>query len=870
MHSGFLEEYPLIRVDNFTATLPRLPPELPPSARHDLPRGATNFSSPHISFLSHPHTDHLAGLSSLTRQSAPIYCSNVTKQLLLALERKADRERFDAGEGSRKRPYQSLRKSQKECQILTRERGAGHIAGWDLLHGLPFNEPMMLNYTAQMSIRVTLLPANHMPGSAMILIEGSRGTILHTGDMRAEEHFIEHLLTKTHLGRLPLQHFKMPISPEIVQGEAQGDSLEKLQDFHPIPRLMNIYLDTERLLDSGIPLSKSAAIYDVLQLLRILPKKLRVHIGCWTSGYEEFLLSLAATFPSEQSGFIHVDRYKMGLMQIMSMDSIFVDLPKVCSTDKGQCQRFCACEDSDCIEASDIRVEASEGMDELRWGIVKQDLIKAIAEARAGNDEWPRRIPLPLQRHSPLPEIFSMIKRLKPVKVTANTASYSARFVLGKISEQLSLSGHENEMERQRILMGCKGTSDASQWIECCQIWDNMAGVETTEESEAAFYAQIGQFRRRLRTLSKLQSHRLELERMDADEGPSVLVAEIDLAQPTSSVTGPWSAQGRYAAAGASPFLTPAMRRANAATTSSTLVANNSTTRDTDSTKASGPILSIELASRYLAYASMFLGWKIRNPSRYHPPLAWKAIRKMNPILARQSEEALLKELGLAIPPWDDDSTEKNTTSDGSISTIEMIPVPKTPPLRATFSTNGKSSSPNRVRIAEKESISPLQLAGTALLRRLDEEAASQDLIDRIESEQSQCAGLDEVDAQMADIENIPIATLTTLERQLRGDLTTSYEDKEGVEAEGLYSQIVSEWQQAEVISLDKRRFTLQLNIVGAAIRSRRGRRMLCWNNVDFQKAYHALRRIYSGQRSSLPVRGQAVLSSLRKSFYNK
>jgi hypothetical protein len=133
MHSGFLDEYPLIRVDNFTCKLPLLPPTLPDSSFDDLPLGATHFSPPHISLLSHPHTDHLAGLASLSRQSAPIYCSTITKDLLLALERRTDRQRHDAGLAPKKCPYRMLKKSQRECQVLEREVGSSGAGSWDLL-----------------------------------------------------------------------------------------------------------------------------------------------------------------------------------------------------------------------------------------------------------------------------------------------------------------------------------------------------------------------------------------------------------------------------------------------------------------------------------------------------------------------------------------------------------------------------------------------------------------------------------------------------------------------------------------------------------------------------------------------------------------
>lgn len=49
----------------------------------------------------------------------------------------------------------------------------------------PFMIPLEFNkdYTIE-SVSVRLIDANHCPGAAMILIKGSKGTVLHTGDFR--------------------------------------------------------------------------------------------------------------------------------------------------------------------------------------------------------------------------------------------------------------------------------------------------------------------------------------------------------------------------------------------------------------------------------------------------------------------------------------------------------------------------------------------------------------------------------------------------------------------------------------------------------------------------------------------------------------
>ncbi|UZJ54575.1 hypothetical protein CBS101457_003895 [Exobasidium rhododendri] len=880
MHSGFLEEYPLIRVDNFTSKLPLLPPSLPTTSLDDLPSEATHFSQPHLSLLSHPHTDHLAGLSSLSRQSAPIFCSDVTKRLLLAMERKVDRQRFDAGLAMKKCPYRMLRKSQKECQVLEREAGKSSAGSWDLLHSLSFNSPIVLPYTARTSIRLTLLCANHMPGSTMFLIEGERGAILHTGDMRAEEQFIQALLTKSHLCRLSLQHFHIPISPENRKdGQpfegGESDSIERCQKFVAKPRLSNIYLDTERLLDSGVPLTKSEAILDVIQILRLFPRSTRVYIGCWTSGYEEFLISLSKAFPEGDEGKIHMDRYKKNLYQLMAHDPTFDDLWNMGATDKNDCGRFCACEEEACIESCDVRIEANEGMDASDWRSIKEDLLKRIRQARRQECPWPQKIPLPLQRHSPLREIFAMIRKLQPVKVTANTAHCPARFILAQISQRLTLCGCKDETDRQRSLMGSKGRIDAAEWKTCSEAWSESL-KEGDEMDDEAFFQQVRRFKSTLRGRSRPDTDRIAREAMDAEEGPASNQSIV--ASSLAPASGPWNEKGRYAANITSPFLTPAMRRA--------AMEKGSVSPEKKDKETLGPALTVELASRYLAYASMFLGWRIRNPSRYRPELAWKAVRKMRPDLAKQSEEALLKELGLAIPAWEGESSSvvKYAAEETSKTSLLMVErdMESTPTLNTT-TCEGLNTPPNRAKSLQ-ESISPFQLGSAArLLHRLDEKVASQEMNGGLIEGREEDVELVKVtrgagsegdhcfeDTTEEDQENVAISLdedrddfFANLEMQLRESQRNIIFKATRPRGERVYSRIMSEWQHVE--PTDMNRFSSQLNLIGAAVRSRRGKAMLCWEKVNFLEAYQSLKSIYATRNASLPHRGRVVLRHLRE-----
>ena len=122
--SGVVEPYDFIKVDKFH------------SSRKTI----------QVFILSHMHEDHLGGLTR-GDYNAPdtewshgsIYCSEITYRLMLLR-------------------FPNLK---------------------------PFMIPLEFNkdYTIE-SVTVRLIDANHCPGAAMILIKGSKGTVLHTGDFR--------------------------------------------------------------------------------------------------------------------------------------------------------------------------------------------------------------------------------------------------------------------------------------------------------------------------------------------------------------------------------------------------------------------------------------------------------------------------------------------------------------------------------------------------------------------------------------------------------------------------------------------------------------------------------------------------------------
>jgi len=102
-------------------------------------------------FCTHAHADHVVGLER--RDWAPavvggkIYCTATTREVLV-------------------RRWPKL----------------GRFA-----RALTLDEPHAIHLTTTTTITVTLIDAGHCPGSAMVLIEGECGRVLHTGDFRRED-----------------------------------------------------------------------------------------------------------------------------------------------------------------------------------------------------------------------------------------------------------------------------------------------------------------------------------------------------------------------------------------------------------------------------------------------------------------------------------------------------------------------------------------------------------------------------------------------------------------------------------------------------------------------------------------------------------
>ncbi|ROT36425.1 artemis protein [Sodiomyces alkalinus F11] len=237
---GIVAEFPDIRVDFF--------------------RPSPHRQAPLACFLSHVHSDHLAGLESL--RSPFVYCSAATRQILLRLERYPCRINFAKGIlEARVQTFKKLR---------------------FLLKPIPLDTPTCLELAPGRHIRVTLFDANHCPGAVMFLLEGDGKAVLYTGDVRCEPWFVNSVAR----------------NPSLVEYSSHIKTLDK------------IYLDTSILDD--IPLqTKADGIAELVRKIVVYPPGTIFHVQAWTYGYEEVWIALSKALNSR----IHVDDYKMNIFQ---------------------------------------------------------------------------------------------------------------------------------------------------------------------------------------------------------------------------------------------------------------------------------------------------------------------------------------------------------------------------------------------------------------------------------------------------------------------------------------------------------------------------------------------------------------------------
>lgn len=201
-----------------------------------------------VFFLSHMHADHTAGLTS-SWNTYTIYCSELTRRLAIA----------KLGVNS------------------------------DLVVGLPLDESVIVNLdeAGKETMTVTLVDANHCPGSVMFIFEGYFGKILYTGDFR----YCERLTTHSAI---------------------QGKQFDVLY-------LDNTYCDPKCVFPS-----RTQATVNILEIIRSHPE-CKVVIGLHNLGKEMLLHTIAVVFQT----WIGVDPTRKETLKLLEMPDVFT-----CEVDK--------------------------------------------------------------------------------------------------------------------------------------------------------------------------------------------------------------------------------------------------------------------------------------------------------------------------------------------------------------------------------------------------------------------------------------------------------------------------------------------------------------------------------------------------------
>ncbi|KAF1798204.1 beta-lactamase-like protein [Mucor lusitanicus] len=214
---GRIREYPVVAIDNFQSN---------------------SFAKYFI--LSHVHTDHMTGLTDCNFNKQ-IYCTEESARLVPHL-------------------------------VVRRNKQPKYRHLQNLLIPVKYNQVVQLDTPEYGIISFQFLPANHCIGAAMILIDGRNGSVLYTGDTRAEPRFYEESLT-----------------------------LVKKR------RIQNLYMDTTCVKENAEKfISKQRSCELLINLIRKHGNHHHFYMDCWAFGYEECWAQIHDNFQQK----VHVSQQR--------------------------------------------------------------------------------------------------------------------------------------------------------------------------------------------------------------------------------------------------------------------------------------------------------------------------------------------------------------------------------------------------------------------------------------------------------------------------------------------------------------------------------------------------------------------------------
>ncbi|KAK8845518.1 hypothetical protein IAR55_006233 [Kwoniella newhampshirensis] len=445
IYNGHLLEFPQIRVDAFipSPSTPWCIPSLPSSSTHPFPlRPAPNAQ---LFLLTHVHSDHLIGLTE--DFTGKIICTPDTKRMLLRLEPEVERAYMEEGLRERRR----VRFGGLKARMEGKGRDARLV---DRIEAIPYGHPKEFEigyeHGQPQKVTITLLDANHCPGSAMFLVASQDTAVLHTGDVRADSQMLQSL------GRNPaVQEYLVPVSTYDDQAGKVGAGR----------RIMNrIYLDTAAVLGTGDMPDREPVLQDLVEQMSLYPNDTIFFLNTWCFGWEHVIQSVARHF----NQFVHVDRYKQSIYTAMETDPFLLR----CTTSDPDATRFHACERfakcKNCrrfergnrqpvynLDKRIVHVNMVE-VKQASWAIQHEAFLESLGKAACGEGPWPYNIDVPLARHSTLPELQNIVRLFKPLAVTPNTVAPHTKgldyFLLPDLLEDCMAKRSYDGMIRERDL----------------------------------------------------------------------------------------------------------------------------------------------------------------------------------------------------------------------------------------------------------------------------------------------------------------------------------------------------------------------------------------------------------------------------------
>uniref|UniRef100_A0A8C8W4A7 5' exonuclease Apollo n=1 Tax=Peromyscus maniculatus bairdii TaxID=230844 RepID=A0A8C8W4A7_PERMB len=290
-------------------------------------------------FLSHMHSDHTVGLSSTWAR--PLYCSPITAHLL----------------------HRHLQVSKQWIRAL--EIGESHV--------LPLDE------IGQETMTVTLIDANHCPGSVMFLFEGYFGTILYTGDFR----FTPSMLKE----------------PALILGK----------------QIHTLYLDNTNCNPALVLPSRQEATRQIVQLIRQFPQH-HIKIGLYSLGKEVLLEQLALEFRT----WVVLSPRRLEVVQLLGLADVFTVQEK-----DGR------------IHAVDRMEVCHSAM--LRWNRT-HPTIAILPTSRKIRSPHPDIHTIPYSDHSSYSELRAFVAALRPCRVVPIVRQHPCgEFFQDSLSPRLSV-----------------------------------------------------------------------------------------------------------------------------------------------------------------------------------------------------------------------------------------------------------------------------------------------------------------------------------------------------------------------------------------------------------------------------------------------